>query len=119
MNRSILFIALIGIMAAPMAHADGPSVCTSVCASEKQQCTSQAGRLTGLDKLPPVDDKNQFARTANLGQVQSVPARAAEQSDFYKRKRERLDACDTSYRSCTRACAPSTSPVVAQAMPVK
>lgn len=119
MNRSILLVALLGLMAAPLAHADEPSVCTSVCASEKQQCTSRAGRLTGFDKLPPVEEKNQFARVANHGQVESVPARAAEQSDFHKRKRERLDACDVSYLRCTRACAPSASPVVGKALPAK
>lgn len=119
MNPSILLIVLSALMAAPLAHADEPSVCTSVCASEKQQCTSRAGRLTGLDKLPAAEEKNQFARTANHGQVQSVPARAAEQSDFHKRKRERLDACDASYLRCTRACAPAASPVVGTALPVK
>lgn len=111
MNRSLLLVALLGLMA-PLAHADEPSVCTSVCASEKQQCTNRAGRVTGFDKLPPVEEKNQFARTANHGQVQSMPERAAEQSDFHKRKRERLDACDASYRSCARACAPSASTVL-------
>lgn len=110
MNHSILLIALLGLMAAPLSHADEPSVCTSVCASEKQQCTSRASRLTGFDKLPPVEEKNQFARVANHGQVESVPARVAEQSDFHKRKRERLDACDASYLRCSRACAPSASP---------
>lgn len=119
MTRSILLLALFGLMAAPLTQAAESSVCTSVCASEKQQCASRAGRLTGLDKLPPVEEENQFARVANHGQVQSVPARAAENSDFYKRKRERLDACDTSYRSCTRACAPSASSVVGKASPAK
>ncbi|KFC73732.1 hypothetical protein [Massilia sp. LC238] len=117
MNRSLLLVALLGLMASPLVHADEPSVCTSVCASEKQQCTSRAGRLTGFDKLPPVEEKNQFARVANHGQVESVPARAAEQSDFHKRKRERLDACDASYRSCTRACAPTTSSIATKAVP--
>lgn len=118
-NRSILLVALFGLMAAPLTHAEEASVCTSVCASEKQQCTNQARRLTGLDKLPPVEEKNQFARVANHGQVQSVPARAAENSEFHKRKRERLDACDASYRSCTRACAPSASSIAAKAFPAK
>ena len=110
MNRSVLLVALLGLMA-PLAHADEPSVCTSVCASEKQQCTSRAGRLTGLDKLPPAEEKNQFARMANHGQVQTLPARSAENSDYHKRKRERLDACDASYLRCTRACAPAVSSV--------
>lgn len=72
MNCSTLLIALLGLMAAPLSHADEPSVCTSVCASEKQQCTSRAGRLTGFDKLPPVEEKNQFAHTATMGREDNI-----------------------------------------------
>lgn len=118
MKRSILLAALLGLMTAHAVHAEEPSMCKSMCASEKQQCTGRADRRTELDNLT-VEDKNPLARMANQGQVQSMPARAAEQSDFLKRKRERLDACDASYLRCTRACAASVTPGGERALPVK
>jgi len=106
LKRFILLAGLLGLMAAHVSYAEEPSMCKSMCASEKQQCTGRADRRTELDNLT-VEDKNPLARMANQGQVQSMPARAAEQSDFLKRKRERLDACDASYMRCTRGCGAS------------
>lgn len=118
MKRSILLAALLGLMTAHVSYAEEPSMCKSMCASEKQQCTGRADRRTELDNLT-VEDKNPLARMANQGQVQSMPARAAESSDFHKRKRERLDACDTNYRNCTRTCAPAAFPAASKAQSTK
>lgn len=113
MNRSILLVALLGLMAAPLAQAEEPSVCTSVCTSEKEQCTKRAGKLTELDSLPKLEEKNPFARTADgAGQVWSESARANDRRAAQRRNSERVDACNASYKRCTSACAPA-NPIAA------
>ena len=112
MKRSILFVALLGIFAAPVTRAEEPSMCKSMCADTKQQCANRAGRLTELDDVKG-EEKNPLADTASRMRPES--AREAERNDFMKRKRERLDVCDASYLRCTRSCAPATSPLVDKA----
>ena len=112
MKRFVVLAALLGIIAAPSVRAEEPSVCKSMCASEKQYCAKRAGRLTELDDVT-VEDKNPLAGTAK--QMRSETARDAERTDFMKRKRERLDACDASYQRCTRGCAPAISEKAAPA----
>ncbi|MCC2974703.1 hypothetical protein [Massilia sp. IC2-476] len=107
MNRSALFLVLFGLIATPLAHADEPSVCKSVCTSEKEQCTVRARKLTELDKLPTPEEKNPFAQTAErAGQLPSVSGHATERLAAQRRNRERTDACDATYKRCTNSCAP-------------
>lgn len=112
MKRFVVLAALLGIIAAPVVRAEEPSVCKSMCSSEKQYCAKRAGTLTELDDVSG-EDKNPLSRTAN--QMRPETARAAERTDFMKRKRERLDACDASYMRCTRGCAPAMSEKAASA----
>ena len=112
MKRSILLVALLGILASPLTRAEEPSMCKSMCADTKQQCANRAGRLTELDDVKG-EEKNPLADTANRMRPES--AREAERNDFMKRKRERLDVCDASYLRCTRGCGPVTSPVANKA----
>lgn len=116
MKRSILLIALLGVFAAPLTRAEEPSMCKSMCADTKQQCANRAGRLTELDTIAG-EEKNPLADTANRMRPES--AREAERSDFMKRKRERLDACDASYLRCTRGCGPAMSAGREKAAPAK
>lgn len=105
-KRSILLVALLGIFAAPLTRAEEPSMCKSMCTDTKQQCAKRAGRLTELDDVKG-EEKNPLADTAN--RMRPEAAREAERTDFMKRKRERLDACDASFLRCTRGCGPATS----------
>lgn len=116
MPRSILLVALLGLLAAPLTHAEEPSVCTSMCESDKQQCTKRASKLTELDKLPTLEEKNPFARTSNqTGPVWSQAERATERRAGQMRNRERVEACNAGYLRCTRGCAPAVAPVVHRA----
>jgi hypothetical protein len=109
---------MLGLMAPLLTHAAEPSVCTSMCTSEKEQCTSRAGKLTDLDSRPSVGETNPFARTANnMGQVESDSARVTERFATQRRNRERTDACNTSYKRCTSSCAQAIVPVIDQAAP--
>lgn len=119
MNRSILLVALLGLMAAPLSHAQEPTVCASVCTSEKEQCTKRASKMTELDDLPSVEEKNPFARVGGQGQVISVAARDAERKAAQRRESERYGACAASYKRCSSACAPAASPAADQALPAK
>ena len=119
MNRSIVLAALLGLMAAPLTHAAEPSVCTSMCASEKQQCTSRAAKMTELDDRSSVEETNPLARAGQLGQVSSEPARAAQRLAAQTRNRERVGVCNASYKRCSSACAPGVIPVVEQAAAAK
>lgn len=119
-KRSAFFLSLLGLMAASLAHADEPSVCKSMCTSEREQCTVRARKLTELDKLPTVEEKNPFARTADGGrQISSESVRTTERLAAQRRNRERTDACDATYRRCTNACAPVVVPAAEQAAPAK
>ncbi len=106
MKRFTLLVALLGVFLSPLARAEEPAMCKSMCAADKQQCAKRAGTLTELDTFAG-EEKNPLANTAN--QMRSETARSSERSDFMKRKRERLDVCDASYLRCTRACAPAAS----------
>ncbi len=111
MNRSILLVALLGFMAAPLTYAQEASVCTSMCTSEKEQCTARAARLTDLDSKPRVEETNPFARTAdNAGQISSDSGRVTERMAAQRRNRERTDACNATYKRCTSVCAPAAAP---------
>lgn len=111
MKRFVVLAALLGIIAAPLTRAEEPSMCKSMCAAEKQKCGNRAGRLTELDDVT-AEDKNPLAVTAR--QMRSETARDAERTDFMKRKRERLDACDASYMRCTRGCGTAAAPAVSE-----
>jgi hypothetical protein len=113
-NRSILLVVL-GLMVSALAQAEEPSVCASVCASEKQQCTARAAKLTELDDRPSVEEANPLMRAGSGGQIISEPARAAQRDAAQKRGRERVGACNASYKRCSSACAPAVVPVVEQA----
>ncbi|WP_288379594.1 hypothetical protein [uncultured Massilia sp.] len=104
MKRFSLLVALLGVFFSPLTRAEAPAMCTSMCASDKQQCAKRAGTLTKLDDFKG-EEKNPLADTAN--RMRSETARSAERSDFTKRKRERLDVCDASYLRCPRACGPA------------
>lgn len=116
MKRLTLLAALLGVFLSPLTRAEEPSMCKSMCASEKQQCTNRAGRLSELDDFAG-EEKNPLADTAN--RMRPETARAAKQADFTKRKQERLGACDTRYLRCTRSCAPATSGIVEKAASAK
>lgn len=113
MNRSIqLVVILLGLMAASPIRAEEASICTSMCASEKEQCTIRARKQTEFDKSPAMTEKNAFARTAaHSGPKWSESERATERVATHQRDRERIDACDASYLRCTRACKPAVAPV--------
>ncbi|WP_159698578.1 hypothetical protein [Massilia sp. 9I] len=116
MNPSTLLVALLGLLAASLVHAHEPSMCTSMCSSEKQQCTSRAAKLAVFDRKPSLEETNPFARTADgLGQVSSEAARANERRAAQQRSSERAAACNASYKRCTSACAPADPPVTKQA----
>ena len=119
MNRSIVIVVVLGLMAPFLAHAEERSLCASMCSSEKRQCTSRAAKLTELDNLPSVEEKNPFARTANMGQVTPEPARVGERLSAQRRGSERVGACDASYKRCSSACGPLVAPVVEQGLPAK
>lgn len=116
MKRSILLVALLGIFAAPPTHADEPSMCKSMCADTKQQCVNRASRLTELENVAR-EEKNPLADTAN--RMRPETAREAERTDFMKRKRERVDACDASYLRCARRCGPADPGMSQKAVPSK
>lgn len=113
-HRVVLLCALIGLGGAGSCRAEEPSLCTSLCSSEQRECKSNALKATTTDTSPliEIEDKNPYARNAARGQVVSEITRTAERSDFQKRKQERFNACDTTFRQCTRACTVSNSSVV-------
>ena len=114
MHRLALFCALIGLGGAGWCRAEEPSLCTSLCASQKQECKRDALEATENDtsNLLEMEEKNPYARNAARAQVVPEMTRTAERSAFQKRKQERFDACDTGFRQCNRACAASSSSVV-------
>ncbi len=116
MKRLTLLVALLGVFLSPVTRAEEPSMCKSMCASEKQQCASRAGRLTELDNVAG-EEKNPLADTANRMRPES--AREAERSDFMKRKRARLDVCDASYLRCARGCESAIPAIPEKLAPAK
>lgn len=119
MKRSSLLVVLLGFMAPFLAHAEEPSVCASMCTSEKQQCTSRAAKMTELDDRPSVEDTNPMTRAGERGQVISEAARVAQRDAAQRRSRERIGACTASFKRCTSSCTPLAAPVVEQAAQAK
>lgn len=114
LHHLVLLCTLMGLGATGPCRAEEPSLCTSLCASQKQECKASALEATAHDTSPllEIEDKNPYARNAARGQVVSEITRTAERSDFQKRKQERFDTCDTRFRQCTRACSAPNASVV-------
>lgn len=108
MHRLALSALLLTSFAASLVHAQEASICTSLCNSERRQCLKDALSATREDESPliEIEDKNPHARVVSRIQGQPEPARVAQRSDFERRRQERSRVCETSYRSCNRACAP-------------
>jgi hypothetical protein len=119
-NRSILLVALLGLLAASLTRAEEPSACTSMCTSEKDQCMVRAGKLTELDKMPRVEETNPFARTSNEGGgASSTASVTTDRLAAQRRSQERVGACNASYKRCNSACAPAAAPGAEQVAPAK
>jgi hypothetical protein len=119
-NHSILLLALLGLIATRMAHAQTPSVCASMCEAEQEQCSIRAHKLAQFDTSSSMEEKNPFARTANrAGRVGNESTRVTERYAAQMRARERLNACNAGYQRCTGACAPAVAPAAEEASPGK
>ena len=88
------------------ATAAEPSLCKSMCDSEKRECRADAQLAAADDADPPLTmpERNPFARTAQ-GQVPAESARAISGAGAQTRRMRKSAACDASYQRCTRACA--------------
>jgi hypothetical protein len=108
LKRLAVLMSLMGLVVTNAALADEPSLCKSMCASEKRECRASA-RDSAKDELSPLaemPEKNPLARTAQ-GQVRRTESLALEDAGVTHRRIARAGACDDSYLRCTRACAPA------------
>jgi hypothetical protein len=111
-NRSILLLALLGLLAAPMAWAvQDPAVCKSMCTAEQGKCLSRASKMTELDKRPRLEEVNHFGRSG----VWSESSVKTDQLAFQRRSLERNEACMASFTRCTAVCEPDLILVTRQA----
>lgn len=84
-----------------------PTVCKSICAEEKRECRAGAQRKTELDTQPSLAAMEESHRDARaLGKYRGTPqeTKAAEATEFRKRKMEREHACDSKAMACSRSC---------------
>lgn len=88
--------------AAPKPLAE-PTICKSVCVSARQNCRSEA-QSDSSPFLSMKQDRNPYAKTAQDMNPPAQQQRFTEAEAFRARRAERLQACETPYRSCTRAC---------------
>jgi hypothetical protein len=108
MNRLRVLSMLLGVLVAGPCAAAEPSLCKSVCDSDKRECRAHARNVVDNERtlLVAMPEKNPMARTAQ-GQVGSEASRALEGAGDQGRRVARAGACDDTYLRCTRSCAGS------------
>lgn len=82
-------------------------LCKADCVAVRQDCRARAEGATENDTSPMLAMKqstNPYARAATETGMQSQPLRPTEAEAFRARRAERLQACEVTYRSCTRGC---------------
>lgn len=107
MKPSLQFSVLLSMLLSTACMAAEPSVCKSICAEQKRECRASAQHKTKLDHslvAGHTETRHRDARALGKLQGTSQDAKAAEQSDFQKRRREREHSCDSKATTCSRAC---------------
>ena len=119
MKLSVLTLLLCATLSQAGLAAE-PSVCKSLCATEKRECRAQAVQSTLADADPMLvaEERNRDARTLAKLEGRTAGGRSREKNDFQKRKMERDHACDDAQMRCARACA-SPDPEPASSVLVK
>lgn len=105
MKLSVLTLLLCATLS-PACMAAEPTVCKSLCATEKRECRAQAVNATLADADPVLapQERNRDARALGKLEGKTAEGRMRERSDFQKRKMERDQACDEQQMRCARAC---------------
>lgn len=109
MNRSILFLAVFGLLAAPIARAvQDPAVCKSTCTVEQGKCMSRAAKMTEIDmRRPRLEEINPFPRSeGGMSAAWSESSVKTDKLAMERRSLERNEACTASYTRCTAVCEP-------------
>ena len=106
MKQLILLSTMMGVFWAGTGQAAEPSVCKSMCDSERRECRAHVRDLAGDDGAPllAMPEKNLMARTAQEP-VPTAASRAIGKAGTQSRSMARAGACDETYLRCTRACA--------------
>jgi hypothetical protein len=105
MKPSVLTLLLCATLSQVCLAAE-PTVCKSLCATEKRECRAHAVNATLFDADPVLapEERNRDARALGKLEGKTAEGRSREQSDFQKRKMERDHACDDQQMRCARAC---------------
>ena len=114
MKRLALLPVLMCLMSMGAARAAEPSLCKSLCDSERRECRANARELAGEDGQPllTMAEKNPMARAAQE-QVPTPASQAIENAGTQGRLFRHAGECDATHLRCTRACAaPQASSVV-------
>ena len=112
MKRLALLSVLMCLMWAGAARAAEPTLCKSLCDSERRECRANVPELAADRSEGLMPDRNPMARAAQH-EVPTPAAQAIENVGTPARRLGHAGECDATYLRCTRACAaPQASSVL-------
>jgi hypothetical protein len=112
MKRLALLPVLMCLMSMGVARAAEPTLCKSLCDSERRECRANIHELAADRSEDLMPERNPMARAAQH-EVATPASQAIENAGTQGRRLGHAGECDATYLRCTRACAaPQASSVV-------
>jgi hypothetical protein len=112
MKRLTVLAVLMCLMWAGAAGAAEPTVCKSLCDSERRECRANVPELAADRSEGLMPDRNPMALAAQH-EVATPASQAIENAGTAGRRLGHAGECDATYLRCTRACAaPQASSVL-------
>jgi hypothetical protein len=112
MKRVALLSVLMCLLSTGAARAAEPTLCKSMCDSERRECRANIPELAMDRSEGLMPDRNPMARAAQH-EVATPASQAIENVGTPGRRLGHAGECDATYLRCTRACAaPPASSVV-------
>lgn len=112
MKRLALLSVLTCLLSMGAARAAEPTLCKSLCDSERRECRANIHELAADRSEDLMPDRNPMARAAQH-EVAAPASQAIDNAGTQGRRVGYAGQCDAAYLRCTRACAaPQASSVV-------
>jgi hypothetical protein len=112
MKRMALLSVLTCLLSMGAARAAEPTLCKSLCDSERRECRANVPELAADRSEGLMPDRNPMARAAQH-EVPTPASQAVENVGTPGRRLGHAGECDATYLRCTRACAaPQASSVL-------
>jgi hypothetical protein len=108
MSKTLVLSVLASLLVAAPCMAAEAGMCKSICSEQKRQCRAEASTRARVEVGTPSASMAASPHERARSRIEGTPqdAKAAQQSEYLKRRHEREDLCDSAAMACVRACTP-------------